>query len=116
MKSLAWLVSAATILGVSINNTVTFWSTASFWVKFFFVAALIAAVILAVIDIWSWWQGRAKHHKNERSMNQYMLKLLKRGGSAKIFANNLSWIRNAPEVRTFLQSAAATLSGGWTRL
>jgi hypothetical protein len=106
MKSLVWLVSAATILGVSISNIVTFWSSSSFWLKFFFIAALAATVILAVIDIRGWWKGRVKCHRNEKSVNEYMLKLLNRGGSVKIFANNLSWVRDAHEVRAFLESAA----------
>jgi len=105
MKSLAWLASVLTILGVNISNIVTFWSMASFWVRFFFVASLIATLFWLVSDCVSWWRGRARHHREEKSVNRYMLKLLQRGGSAKIFANNLSWIRDAPEVLNFLKSA-----------
>ena len=107
MKSVAWLVSVVTILGVSVNNIVTFWRLASFFVKSLFIAALIATVILAIMDIRAWWQGRAKHYRNEKSVNNYMLRLLKRAGSATIFANNLSWIRNAPAIRAFLGAQAA---------
>lgn len=105
-KSVAWLTSFLTIMGVSISNLVLFWGSASFWIKLVFIAALVAAVVLAVIDIQTWLSDKAKHHKNERSVNKYMLDLLKRGGSASIFANNLSWIRKAPEVRELLKSQA----------
>src|SRR5207244_3722111 len=83
-----------------------FWEKASFWMRFFFMAVLFAALALAVIDIQAWWKGRAKRHKDEQSVNKYMLKFLKRGGSLAIFANNLSWIRNAPKIHEFLRSEA----------
>jgi hypothetical protein len=106
MKSATWLISVATILGVSISNLVKFWADASFWVRFFFIIALCAAVVLAVLDAHTWWKGRATRYKTEEAVNKYMLKLLKRAGSVSIFANNLSWIRRAPEIREYLKAQA----------
>ncbi len=106
MKAGTWLTAVATILGVSINNILRFWGESGFWVRFFFVVALLAGIILAVIDIQTWWKNRAKRHKSEKSVNDYLFRLLKRGGSATIFANHLSWVRNAPKVREFLRTEA----------
>jgi hypothetical protein len=106
VKSVTWLGLFATIIGVNISNLVKFWNEASFWVRFFSVAALVAIVLLAARDIAQWWNSGLKHHKNVESVNRYMLELLKRGGSATIFAKNLSWVQGAPELRAFLESEA----------
>jgi len=106
MKSVAWLGSFATILGVSISNMVHFWSDSSFVVKLFFIFVLLGAVCIGIVDIHTWWTSRAKLHKDSQSANAYMLKLLKRGGAAALFANNLSWVREAPEINEYLKSQA----------
>lgn len=107
MRTFTWLCSILTIFGVTIGNIVNFWNQASFWVKFFLVVGLIATLVLAVVDITAWWKRRSKRYKSEAKINAYILKLLRRGGSGHIFANNLSWIRNSPEIRNFLRTAAA---------
>jgi len=107
MKALTWLASFLTIIGVNVSNLINFWADATFWTRFFFVAALLASLALAVAEIGNWWKTKAKRHKNAKSVNKYMLKLLKRGGSAAIFANNLTWVSGAPAIRELLTSEAA---------
>jgi hypothetical protein len=106
MKGFAWLASLFTILGVSAHTLVHFWADSSFGIRFFFIVGLLAIPVIAAVDIQTWWRSRAKHHKTALSVEKYMLKLLQRGGSAAIFANNLSWITGASEIRSFLKSEA----------
>jgi hypothetical protein len=67
---------------------------------------MISASAFFVYDVWSWWKNQPKKYKCEKDVNRYMFNLIRRGGSAWIFANNLSWVKNAPDVRNLLKNQA----------
>lgn len=107
MKAITWLAAFLTIVGVNVGNVIHFWEDSTFWVRFFFIASLGACLVLGIIEFRAWWTTKPKRHRNAESVNKYMLKLLKRGGSAAIFANNLTWVTGAPKVRDLLTSEAS---------
>jgi len=102
MRVLVWIVSIFTILGISVSNVVSFWRLSPSWGRLVLVIGVSAAIVIAVHDLWSWRKERPKHHKNETSINKYLLKLLQRGGSVSIFANHLSWIRSSRQIQNLL--------------
>jgi hypothetical protein len=106
MRAFFWVASIFTVLGVSIGNMFTFWSSGSPWEKFGFTAGLLAGLVILVIDTRIWWKSRAKRYKTPEAVNKYLLNLLQRGGSLAIFANNLSWIQASPKIKSWLESQA----------
>jgi len=102
MRAFFWAASIFTIFGVTIRNLVQFWESSLSFERILLVLALVAAIVLAALDLRAWWKNRAKRYKTEESVNKYMLRLLERGGSAAIFANHLSWVRKSPSIRELL--------------
>jgi hypothetical protein len=100
MRSFTWLVSIAGLLGISLLNAVEFWNQSSPWRKLLLLIAILATCALAYLDVVSWVRNRTKIYKSEDEINVYMRNLLQRGGSANIFACNLSWV--TPNVRAFM--------------
>lgn len=90
--TIAWLASLFTIVGISISNAVEFWQTSSEVRKFLLIIVLVGALVMALVDVVFWFRSKPKRYKSEAAINQYMISLFQRGGSASIFANNLSWV------------------------
>lgn len=106
MRFFFLIASICTILGVSIKNVLEFWKLSSFGGKLVLLLAAAASIVIAVLDLQNWWRNRAKRHKSELSINNYLLRLLQRGGSVSVFANHLSWIRSSPSIRNLLVQQA----------
>jgi len=106
MNAFFWVAAIFTVLGINISNIVRFWSSASFGERSVLILGLASGAVLLWVDLRVWRRNRAKHYKTPEKVNEYMLRLLKRGGSFAIFANNLSWIRTSPPVRAFLEEQA----------
>jgi hypothetical protein len=94
-KTVAWVVSFATILGISISNALQFWHESTELRKSLLIVVLLGAGVMAVVDIVTWLRSRPRRYKDEHSINKYMMRLLKRGGSASIFAHNLTWVNES---------------------
>jgi hypothetical protein len=104
-RTIAWLASFATILGISIANAVEFWQKSSPWRQMLLVLAIGGAIIWAIADLLLWFRRRPQRYKTEAQINSYMRKLLARGGTAYIFANNLTWVDEG--VSNFIETHAA---------
>jgi hypothetical protein len=104
MRSFTWVVSMAGVFGISLLNVVEFWHQSPQWRQLLLAVAILAACGLAYVDVVSWLRNRKKMYKTEEEINNYMRGLLKRGGSANIFACNLSWV--TPDVEGFLMDRA----------
>ena len=104
-RAITWLASFATILGVSIANAVGFWSGSSDWRKLFLIVVVAGTLIWGWIDFREWLQKRPKRYKSQARINVYMCNLLSRGGTAYIFAHNLTWVDDS--VREFIAGHAA---------
>ncbi len=102
MRFFFWIASICTIFGVSVRNALEFWQLSSFGGKLALLLAAAASLVIAVLDLQSWWRNRAKRYKSEQSINEYLLRLLERGGSVSVFANHLSWVRSSPSIRNLL--------------
>ena len=106
MRALFWLSAIFTIVGLDLRDLIDHWASYPIWVKLLLILSVLSALTFLVYDIWCLWRNQPKKYGCEKDVNRYMYNLIRRGGSAWIFANNLSWVKNAPEVRNLLKNRA----------
>jgi hypothetical protein len=106
MRALFWLSAVFAILGVSLRDLIDSWASYPAWTKLLLLFSILFSAFFLWCDAREWWKGRPKRYKTSKAINEYMLKLFQRGGSAWIFANHLSWINDSLPIRNFLAKQA----------
>lgn len=104
MRTFSWIVSITGLMGISIFNALDTWNQASAGRKWILASAIAATAVILVVDVTSWWKNRQRKYETEEEINEYMQALLRRGGSANIFACNLTWVTQG--VREFMVNQA----------
>jgi hypothetical protein len=106
MRGFYWLSAYLGLLGVSITSLVEFWGKAGFWMKDLLLIGAIAAGVLAILDFLEWRRNLPRCYETPEAVNEYMLKLFRRGGSMSVYANSFAWLNSSGELRHFLVSEA----------
>lgn len=95
LRTLGVLFSVVT-LSLSAYESVFKTAGVENWKKYLFLAAILIAMVLVLIDWWSYNRNKPKKYGlNSSSINEYMKEWLQKGGRCLILSRNMSWVQDA---------------------